>query len=121
MLINHAGLASAGKFDGETIEQWQWVFNLNLLGQFRMTKACLPLIHNREAADKSIVIIASQAGFTAAPGMASFCVTKATVISLSETLYLELSARDIHVSVVCPTFFDSNLNQSLRTSDGKCN
>ena len=119
MLINNAGVASAGKIEGETIEQWQWVFNINLLGQVRMTKACLPLMHNSQADDKSIVNIASQAGLTAAPGMASYCVTKAAVISLSETLYLELSARDIHVAVVCPTFFNSNLNQSLRTSDHK--
>jgi NAD(P)-dependent dehydrogenase (short-subunit alcohol dehydrogenase family) len=119
MLINNAGVASAGKIESETLEQWQWVLDINLLGHVRMTKACLPLLRNSEAADKTIINIASQAGLTAAPGMGSYCVTKAAMISLSETMYLELSAQDIHVAVVCPSFFDTNLNQSLRSNDDK--
>ncbi|MFT6408974.1 MAG: NAD(P)-dependent dehydrogenase (short-subunit alcohol dehydrogenase family) [Arenicella sp.] len=119
MLINNAGVASAGNIEDETMEQWRWVLDINLLGQVRMTKACLPLLQNSQAADKTIINIASQAGLTSAPGMASYCVTKAAMVSLSETMYLELSAQNIHVAVVCPTFFDSNLNQSLRSSDDK--
>jgi len=119
VLINNAGVATAGKFESETLEQWQWVVDINLLGHVRMTKACLPLLRNSEAADKTIINIASQAGLTAAPGMTSYCVTKAAMVSLSETLHLELSTEGIHVSVVCPAFFDTNLNQSLRSSDAK--
>jgi len=119
MLINNAGVASAGSIDSETMEQWQWVIGINILGQVRVTKACLPLIRNSEAADRSVVNIASQAGLTAAPNMSSYCVTKAAVVSLSESLHLELAAENIHVAVVCPAFFDTNLNQSLRSSDPK--
>jgi len=79
----------------------------------------LPLLRNSEAADKTIINIASQAGLTSAPGMASYCVTKAAMVSLSETMHLELAVDDIHVAVVCPAFFDTNLNQSLRSSDEK--
>jgi NAD(P)-dependent dehydrogenase (short-subunit alcohol dehydrogenase family) len=119
VLINNAGVASAGMIDSETMEQWQWVLDINLLGHVRMTKACLPLLKNSEAADKTIINIASQAGLTPAPGMTSYCVTKAAMVSLSETMHLELTHDDIHVAVVCPAFFDTNLNQSLRTSDPK--
>jgi NAD(P)-dependent dehydrogenase (short-subunit alcohol dehydrogenase family) len=117
VLINNAGVASAGKIDSETIEQWRWVLDINVLGQVRMTKACLPLLVNSEAADKTIINIASQAGLTAAPGMASYCVTKAAMVSLSETMSLEFAEHGIHVAVVCPAFFETNLNQSLRSSD----
>lgn len=119
VLINNAGVASAGMIDSETIEQWQWVLDINLLGHVRMTKTCLPLLRNSEAADKAIINIASQAGLTPAPGMTSYCVTKAAMVSLSETMHLELAHEGIHVAVVCPAFFDTNLNQSLRTSDPK--
>jgi len=101
------------------LDQWQWVIDINLLGQVRMTKACLPLLRNSEAANKTIINIASQAGLTAAPGMASYCVSKAAMVSLSETMHLELSVEGIHVAVVCPAFFDTNLNTSLRSSDEK--
>lgn len=119
MLINNAGVASAGMIDAESLEQWQWVLDINLLGHVRMTKACLPLMRNNESADMAIINIASQAGLTSAPGMASYSVTKAAMVSLSETLHLELCHDNIHVAVVCPAFFDTNLNQSLRTSDPK--
>lgn len=117
MLINNAGVASAGKIESESMEQWQWVLDINLLGHVRVTKACLPLLRNSQAADRAVINIASQAGLTAGPGMASYCVTKAAMVSLSETMHLEFAAENIHVAVVCPAFFDTNLNQSLRSSD----
>ena len=119
MLINNAGVATAGAIESETLEQWQWVLDINLLGHVRVTKACLPLLRKSEAADKTVVNIASQAGLTAGPGMASYCVTKAAMVSLSESMNLEFSSENIHVAVVCPAFFDTNLNQSLRTNDPK--
>jgi len=119
VLINNAGVASAGLIESESLEQWQWVIDINLLGHVRVTKACLPLLQNSQAADRTVINIASQAGLTAGPGMASYCVTKAAMVSLSESMYLEFSAENIHVSVVCPAFFDTNLNQSLRSSDPK--
>lgn len=117
MLINNAGVATAGQLESESMEQWQWVIDINLLGHVRMTKACLPLLRNSESADKDIINIASQAGLTTAPGMGSYSVTKAAMISYAETAHLELAHEGIHVSVACPAFFDTNLNKSLRSGD----
>ncbi len=117
MLINNAGVATAGQLEFESMEQWQWVLEINLLGHVRMTKAMLPLLRKSESADKDIINIASQAGITSAPGMGSYCVSKAAMVSLSETSHLELAPEGIHVSVVCPAFFDTNLNKSLRSDD----
>ena len=117
MLINNAGVATAGQLESESMEQWQWVIDINLLGHVRMTKACLPLLRNSDSDEKDIINIASQAGLTTAPGMGSYSVTKAAMISYSETAHLELAHEGIHVSVVCPAFFDTNLNKSLRSDD----
>ncbi len=118
-LINNAGVASAGQLEFESMEQWQWVLDINLLGHVRMTKAMLPLLRKSVNAQKDVINIASQAGITAAPGMGSYCVSKAAMVSYSETAHLELAAENIHVSVVCPAFFDTNLNKSLRSGDAK--
>jgi len=115
VLVNNAGVASAGMVDSESIEQWQWILDINVVGHVRMTKAFLPLLKMSEAADRSIINIASQAGLTPAPGMGSYSVSKAAMVSFSETSYLELAHDGIHVSVVCPSFFDTNLNTSLRS------
>ncbi len=119
MLVNNAGVATAGQLEYESMEQWQWVLDINLMGHVRMTKGMLPLLRKSTSVDKDIINIASQAGITAAPGMGSYCVSKAAMVSLSETLHLELAPEGIHVSVVCPAFFDTNLNKSLRSGDQK--
>jgi short-subunit dehydrogenase len=45
----------------------------------------------------------------AKPGMAGYNVTKAGMLSLSETLYGELKPHNVGVTVVCPSFFQTNL------------
>lgn len=119
VLINNAGVATAGMLETESIEQWQWVLDINVLGHVRMTKAFLPLLKNSTLLNRgaAIINIASQAGLTSAPGMGSYCATKAAMVSISETFHLELAHDGIHVAVVCPAFFNTNLNQSLRSGD----
>ncbi len=117
MLVNNAGVATAGSLDSESLEQWQWVLDINVIGQVRMTKAMLPLLRNSNSSERDIVNIASQAGITPAPGMGSYSLSKAGMVSYSETAHLELAHEGIHVSVACPAFFDTNLAESLRSDD----
>jgi NAD(P)-dependent dehydrogenase (short-subunit alcohol dehydrogenase family) len=49
--------------------------------------------------------------------MSSYNAVKAAVIALSETMLHELSAFDVGVSVVCASFFRTNLDQGFRTAD----
>jgi len=117
LLVNNAGVATAGSVESETMQQWQWVMDINVLGHVRMTKAMLPLLRNSNASERDIINIASQAGLTPAPGMGSYSVSKAAMVCYAETAHLELAHEGIHVSVVCPAFFETNLDQSLRTDD----
>ena len=64
-----------------------------------------------------ILNTASLAGLMNLPGMSSYNVTKAGVVSLSETIHYELKPYGIGVTVLCPSFFKTNLDSSLRTSD----
>jgi short-subunit dehydrogenase len=69
----------------------------------------------REAGDdrpRGIINVASAAAFGAAPGMAAYNVSKAGVLSLSETLAAELSGTGIGVTVLCPTFVKTNILES---------
>jgi NAD(P)-dependent dehydrogenase (short-subunit alcohol dehydrogenase family) len=113
VLVNNAGVATGGALEFEDIEQWQWVLDINLLGMVRMCRAFVPLM--KAQGSGNIVNIASQAGITPAPMMGSYNVSKAAVVSFSETMHLELADSGIHVSVACPGFFATNLNESLRS------
>jgi len=117
VLVNNAGIATAGSIESESMQQWQSVIDINLLGHVRMTKGMLSLLRNSNSSERAIINIASQAGITAGPNMGSYCVTKASVVSYSEVAYLELAPEGIHVAVACPAFLDTNLNRSLQTDD----
>ena len=112
VLINNAGVATAGTVEDAPLKQWQWVLDINLLGCVRGVRAVLPGMKARRRGH--IVNVASFAGIANPPAMASYNAAKAAVISLSETLRFELFP-DIGVSVACPSFFKTDLVNSSRT------
>ncbi|MBW3139641.1 SDR family oxidoreductase [Ferrimonas balearica] len=113
LLVCNAGVATAGTLEQETLEQWQWVFDINLFGVVRSCRALVPLLSE----GGQVLNIASQAGLNPMPKMGSYSAVKAAVVSFSETLALELADRGIHVSVACPAFFKTNLDKGLRSAD----
>jgi NAD(P)-dependent dehydrogenase (short-subunit alcohol dehydrogenase family) len=115
VVVNNAGVATGGSLADESIAQWEWVININLLGMVRVSQAFLPLFERQNSGH--FVNIASQAGITPIPYMNSYNAVKAAVVSLSETMKLELSPRNIDVSVVCPSFFKTNLDESMRSDN----
>ena len=115
VLINNAGVATGGRIETTSMEDWAWVVNINLLGVVRGCKQFTPLFKKQKSGH--IVNIASLAGLVSAPMMSSYNATKGAVVSLSETLRYELEPFGIHTSVVCPAFFQTNLAESFRTGD----
>lgn len=115
IVINNAGVASGGSLMGESIEQWQWVININLLGMVRVSQTFLPDF--KAQGSGYFINIASQAGLTPIPFMNSYNAVKSAVVGLSETMKLELAFDNLDVSVVCPSFFKTNLDESMRTSE----
>ncbi|MFI4983163.1 MAG: SDR family oxidoreductase [Nevskiales bacterium] len=112
VLVNNAGVATKGTVVESSIEQWQWVLNINLLGCVRGARAIVPLLTAQGSGH--IVNIASFAGIANPPAMASYNATKAAVISLSESLRHEMEPHGVGVSAVCPSFFKTNLIATSR-------
>ncbi|MET0996248.1 MAG: SDR family NAD(P)-dependent oxidoreductase, partial [Mycobacterium sp.] len=103
LVINNAGVGAGGTAIGDTdIDDWNWVLGVNLWGPIHGCHVFAPLL--REAGYGGIINVASAAAFGAAPRMAAYNVSKAGVLSLSETLAAELSGTGVHVTVLCPTF-----------------
>ncbi len=115
LLFNNAGVAAGGRIDVESIENWQWIIDINLLGVVRGCRTFVPML--REGGGGRIVNTASLAGLVHAPNMASYNAVKAAVVAVSETLRHELAPDHIDVSVICPSFFRTNLAQSLQGKD----
>jgi NAD(P)-dependent dehydrogenase (short-subunit alcohol dehydrogenase family) len=116
VVINNAGVGAGGLPIGEvSIDDWNWVLNVNLWGPIHGCHVFAPIL--RDAGYGGIINVASAAAFGAAPGMAAYNVSKAGVLSLSETLAAELSGTGVNVTVLCPTFVKTNIVESGRISD----
>ena len=115
LLVNNAGVAAAGVVGDMPIEDWHWLMDINLWGMVYGCHAFIPSM--KKARRGHIVNVASAAGIVSLPEMACYNVSKAAVISLSETLRGELAPFGIGVSVVCPSFFNTNLLRDMRYCD----
>jgi NAD(P)-dependent dehydrogenase (short-subunit alcohol dehydrogenase family) len=115
VLVNNAGVGAGGRFERISVEDWDWIWEINLKGVVRGCRTFVPLF--KEQAHGHIVNVASLAGLMNLPAMASYNVTKAGVIALSETLRHELEPYGVHTTVVCPAYFRTNLGERTRSPD----
>jgi NAD(P)-dependent dehydrogenase (short-subunit alcohol dehydrogenase family) len=115
VVVNNAGVAQAGAIEDVPLSDWQWILDINLLGVVRGCKVFTRQF--KQQGHGHIVNIASMAGLLHPPNMASYNASKAAVVSLSETLEAELAGSGIGVTLVCPSFFKTNLTESMRTTD----
>jgi NAD(P)-dependent dehydrogenase (short-subunit alcohol dehydrogenase family) len=115
ILVNNAGIATGGRIDVETLDEWDRVVDINLMGVVRGCRAFAPLFKRQRSGH--IVNTASAAGLVHPPMMSSYNTVKAGVVALSETLSHELHPYGVTVSVVCPSFFRTNLADSIRGAD----
>jgi NAD(P)-dependent dehydrogenase (short-subunit alcohol dehydrogenase family) len=108
LVVNNAGIGAGGRVVGDSsLADWQRTLGVNLWGVIHGCHVFVPVL--REQGRGGIINVASAAGFTAAPRMAAYNVSKAGVVSLSETLAAELSGTSIAVTVLCPTFVRTNI------------
>src|SRR5689334_22691012 len=118
-LCNNAGVAAGGRIELSEMDQWQWIVDINLLGVARGCRTFTPML--KAQGSGHIVNTASAAGLVHPPRMSEYNAVKAGVVALSETLFHELKPYGVKVSVICPTFFKTNLTESLRGKDESAN
>lgn len=117
LLINNAGVAATGAIGEVSLEDWDWILRINLWGVVHGCHAFVPRM--KKVSKGAIINVASSAGIASLPEMGPYNVSKAAVISLSETLFGETARHGISVSVLCPTFFQTNLLDTMRAADPK--
>ncbi len=101
VLINNAGGAHGLDAVAHGKDQdWETMFQTNVLGVLRVTRAALPLLPKDKGA--CIINIGSVAGRVAYEGGAAYCAAKAGELQITRTLRLELNGTGIRVSTVDP-------------------
>lgn len=107
VLVNCAGIMWTGITEAFSTRQFQTVLDTNLVGPFRMLKAVLP--HMRERQAGLCVTVTSLAGRTMAPGMGIYSASKAGAEALAEILGYEVASQNVDTVIVEPGPFQTNL------------
>ena len=115
IIINNAGVPVVGIMEEVSLEDWRFEIDIMLMSVIYGCRAFIPVM--KKQGRGHIVNVASSAGIVSLPEMGPYNITKAGVISLSETLRSELKKHNIGVTVVCPTFFKTNLLDHIHVSN----
>lgn len=105
VLINNAGVVSAGPFEEISDEDVINLININLTGLVLLTKHLMPLLKN--SSDGALMNVSSGLGYIAQPFYHVYAATKAAVRQLSDGLRREYHAYPLHVMTVYPTATDT--------------
>jgi NAD(P)-dependent dehydrogenase (short-subunit alcohol dehydrogenase family) len=116
VLCNNAGVSTFNLLRDQTLEDWRWVFDVNLWGVVHGLQSFVPIMRN-QGTPGHIVNTASIAGLLSGVAfIGPYSATKVAVVSISETLSQELALDQIPigVSVLCPSSVDTRVMESER-------
>jgi NAD(P)-dependent dehydrogenase (short-subunit alcohol dehydrogenase family) len=116
IVCNNAGVGGGfGPLWTQPQQNWEWGFGVNLWGVIYGIRTFVPLMLKQDT-EGHIVNTASMAGLISSPFMSVYDATKFAVVTISESLHLELAMQKakVKVSVLCPGFVNTNIATSDR-------
>ncbi|MDQ2678851.1 MAG: SDR family NAD(P)-dependent oxidoreductase [Actinomycetota bacterium] len=112
VLVNNAGVTSAGNFEDESLDDLHWIVDVNVWGVVNGCRAFLPAL--READEAHIVNLSSMVGLLGLPHNTAYSLTKGAVRGFSEALRAELVTTDIGLTVVFPGAIRTDITNTAR-------
>lgn len=119
-VFNNAGVGGGGLIWEHSAQDWEWVIGVNLMGVAHGVRVFTPMMLEAARRDPRwrghIVNTASMAGVLNAPNMGVYNASKHAVVSISETLFQDLSlvTSQVHAHVLCPYFVPTGIHLSER-------
>jgi hypothetical protein len=111
IVLANAGIASYGTVEVAPVESLARTIDVNLLGVVRTVSTTMPYVTERCG---YFLMVSSAAAFTALPGMAAYCASKAGIEQFANALRLELAYRDVAVGTAHPVWIDTDLVRDAR-------
>jgi 2-keto-3-deoxy-L-fuconate dehydrogenase len=105
VLVNNAGIGAQGTVEANGLDEWRRVFDVNVFGIVRVTRAALP--HLRHSARAAIVNTCSIAATAGLPERALYSATKGAVLSLTLAMAADHVGEGIRVNCVNPGTADT--------------
>lgn len=99
ILVNSAGIIANGTIENTSLEDWDYMMNINLRAIFHLSQLAIPHIIESKG---TIVNVSSVTGLRAFPGVLSYCVSKAGLDQFTRCIALELAPKGVRVNAVNP-------------------
>jgi short-subunit dehydrogenase len=111
-LVNNAGVGLIGKFEHNSLEDFEWLMGINFWGVVYCTKVFLPTLLEQKSAH--VVNVSSVFGLIAPSEQTAYCSSKFAVRGFTESLRHELSGTNVSVSCVHPGGIKTNIVRNSR-------
>jgi len=115
VMVNNAGMGAIGAVEETSIAQAQDIFNVNVFGVMRMTKAVLP--HMRAQRRGRIINLSSVVGFLPSPYMAVYAASKHAIEGYSESLDHEIREHGVRALLVEPAYTNTGFEANSPRPD----
>jgi NAD(P)-dependent dehydrogenase (short-subunit alcohol dehydrogenase family) len=119
ILINNAGVMLLKPFIETTVEEWDFVQNVNIRGVYLSTRAAVPQMLDKR--NGVIINLSSIWGTKGGPDRSAYIASKYAVIGFSKALGEELKPYNIRVNAVCPGPVDTKMMEELAPDVNKDN
>lgn len=116
VLVNAAGIIGNGTIENTSLDDWDYMMDVNLRSVFRLTQLCLPRLIERKG---NIVNVSSVTGIRSFPNVLAYCVSKAGVDQMTHCAALELGPKGVRVNAVDPGVVVTNLHRTSGMAEDK--
>ncbi len=106
-VVNNAGVLKVGRFLDYTMDDWAWLFDVNVTATVRVTRAFFPQLLAMERS--RLITVSSIAGLKGTSGQAAYNATKHAQMGIVRSLALETGRTGLRVNAVCPGYVFTEL------------
>lgn len=115
ILVNNAGLAIFKNFEEQTVEDWDFVMNINLKSAFLMSRAVIPFMKKHKYG--KIIFVSSNAASMGFATIAPYSASKGGLLAMAKAMVVELGRYNINVNSISPGSTDTPSNKFLNNPE----
>ena len=113
--VNVAGIGKFARSEEQPVEEFRRILEVNLIGAFAVSRACLPFLLDGGGC---IVNISSSAGIFGQPYNAAYCASKGGVSLMTKAMAVEFTRRGVRVNAVAPAGIDTPITKDFDFVEG---